>query len=78
MDDWQVRYAHVYACLDDEQRRRVLSSIQNSVIEGFEPTEADVLVMVRLELGEITSLEAMEDVASRRGPRARMAPEEDQ
>ena len=64
MTDWQARYAHVYAGLDPAARGRVVESIQSGYLEGYEPTEDDVRRMVRLELGEITSLEAFAEVAA--------------
>lgn len=73
MSDWQERYAHVLDDLDPEQRELVVASIQNSVLSGWEPTDADVRVMVSLTLGEITTLQAFADFASRRGERAREA-----
>lgn len=78
MTAWQVRYAHVYAGLDPAARDRVVESIQSGYLEGYEPTEADVRRMVRLELGEITSLEAFAEVAAifhaRRRAREELAP----
>lgn len=71
MSEWQTANAHLLGGLTAAQRARVLSSLNNSALEGFEPTAEDVAVMVRLELGQVTSLEAMADVASRRGPRGR-------
>ena len=71
MAAWQERHAHLLAPLDDGQRGRVLDSIQNGYLEGFKPTEADVRVMVRLELGELSSIEAMADIAARRSQKAR-------
>jgi hypothetical protein len=62
--DWQARYAHVYAGLDPAARDRVVESIQSGYLEGYEPTEADVRRMVRLELGEITAAEAIADVVA--------------
>ena len=72
MATWQQRYAGLLAPLDETQRGRVLDSIQNGYLEGFEPEEADVRTMVRLELGELSPLDAMADVASRRGENARV------
>lgn len=67
MATWQERNAHLLAPLDDAQRGRVLGSLNNSALEGWTPDPDDVRMMVRLELGEISSLEAMADIASRRG-----------
>jgi hypothetical protein len=68
----------VYAGLDPAARDRVVESIQSGYLEGYEPTEADVRRMVRLELGEITSLEAFAEVAAifhaRRRAREELAP----
>lgn len=75
MAEWQERFDYLLAELDPGARARVVASIQNSVLSGFEPTEADVRVMVCLERGEITSLQAFADIASRRGQRAREARE---
>lgn len=73
MATWQQRYAHLLEGLDDAQRGRVLDSLQSGYLEGFEPTEADVRVLVRYTLGEITSLEAFADGAARYGQTAREA-----
>jgi hypothetical protein len=75
MATWQQRYAHLLNGLDDAQRGRVLDSIQSGYLEGFEPDEADVKVLVRYTLGEITSLEAFADGAARHGQKAREARE---
>jgi Antitoxin VbhA len=64
MTDWQARYAHVYAGLDPAARDRVVESIQSGYLEGYEPTEADVRRMVRLELGEITAAEAIAEAVA--------------
>jgi Antitoxin VbhA len=68
---WQQRYAHVLEGLTESQRSRVVESIHSDYLEGYEPTEEDVRDMVRLELGEITSLEAIAAGLSRRGLVAR-------
>ncbi|MBN2176674.1 MAG: hypothetical protein JW722_03350 [Demequinaceae bacterium] len=65
MDDWQTRYAHVYADLDPAAQHRVLSTIQNGALSGWEPTEDDVRRVVRLELGEITTAEAIAEIVGR-------------
>ncbi len=65
MTEWQERYRHVYADLDSVARHRVLDTIQNGVLSGWETTEDDVRRVVRLELGEITADEAIAEIAGR-------------
>lgn len=62
--DWQQRYAHLLDALPAATRQQLIDSIQSNVIEGFEPTEADVRFFVNVALGRSDDRVVTLDLAS--------------
>jgi len=56
---WVATYAHLFADLDDDTRRKVIVRIENGGPSGYTPTEIAVRRHIRAELGAITPWEEL-------------------
>jgi hypothetical protein len=60
---WVATYAHLFADLDDDTRRKVIVRIENGGPVGYAPTEIAVRRHIRAELGAITPWEEFVEAA---------------
>ena len=60
---WVSTYAHLFADLDADTRRKVLVRIENGGPPGYAPTEVGVRGHIRAELGAITPWEEFVEAA---------------